>query len=192
MDLLTAVRPDADASTIWSIDPTTSQADFIINTRVALVRRTVIGRFADVGGTVLLNEERPTQSRVELTIRAASIETGNRRRDHHLRTPDFLDVSRCPTIAFTSRVIRLADARANRYRVTGDLTIRDVTRTESFDVVFAPPPVQWGRPIARVVVSGAINRRDFGLDWGTPVISIADDVRISANLVAVAALELAA
>jgi polyisoprenoid-binding protein YceI len=145
----------------WNIDPTHSGVGFSIR---HMVVSKVRGRFARFTGSVALDEEDPTRSVVEATIEAASIDTGVEQRDAHLRSPDFFDAEKFPQLRFRSTQIeRVAD---DRYRVVGDLTIRDVTRPVTLDVEFggrAKDP--WGNDRAGFVAKASLDRKDFGLGW---------------------------
>ncbi len=174
--------PASAARTTWQIDPATSRVEFAIGKRLAFVKRlTVTGRFTDVRGTIVLDEREPSAARADVTIGAASIDTGNARRDKHLRTADFFDVERYPALRFMSRRITAIEAAAGRYRVTGDLTIRDVTREVQLDARYGPPsPVAGVRePRMALTLTTALHRADFGMGWSNPVIAIADDLTVT-------------
>ena len=145
----------------WNIDATHSGINFSIR---HMVVSKVRGRFAKYSGTLTLDEGDLTRSVVEATIDAASIDTGTPQRDAHLRSPDFFDVDRFPELRFRStRIEKLDDAR---YRVVGDLTIRDVTREISLDVEYggqAKDP--WGNDRVGFVAKASFDRKDFGLQW---------------------------
>jgi polyisoprenoid-binding protein YceI len=145
----------------WNIDATHSGINFSIR---HMVVSKVRGRFARFNGTVALDEVDLSRSAVEAIIDATSIDTGTPQRDEHLRSADFFDVERFPEIRFRStRIERLAD---NRYRVVGDLTIRDVTRAVTLDVEYggqAKDP--WGNERAGFIASTSLDRKDFGLKW---------------------------
>jgi polyisoprenoid-binding protein YceI len=98
-------------------------------------------------------------------VDATTIDTREPQRDEHLRSADFLDVANHPSITFRSKQITAAGA--GRFKVTGDLTIRGVTRTVTFDVDGPTPPVKdpWGNVRAGVSATAKINRKDFGLVW---------------------------
>jgi polyisoprenoid-binding protein YceI len=145
----------------WAIDPAHSELQFVA--RHMMISK-VRGRFREHEGWLDV-AERPEDSRVDVTIRAASIDTGDAQRDAHLRSPDFLDVERFPDITFRSTSVRPAGAE-DRYEVVGDLTIRDVTRPVTLDVEFEGVAVDpWGAPRAGFVASGEINREDFDVTW---------------------------
>ncbi|MBI2167950.1 MAG: YceI family protein [Actinobacteria bacterium] len=143
----------------WEIDRSHSSAEFVV--RHLMVSK-VRGRFGDFAGSVEIGEA-PEASSVAVTLQAASIETGESPRDEHLRSADFLDVESFPTLAFRSTGV---EAAGKRWKVTGDLTIRDVTRPVVLDVEFggaAGDP--WGGQRAAFSASTEIDREDFGLTW---------------------------
>ena len=110
--------------TFYQIDPAASRVEFAIGLRLFFVKgSTVTGRFADVAGTITLDEQDPGTARATVTIGAASVDTRNERRDTHLRTADFFHVDQHPTLTFRSRRVEPVDPAAGRYRVVGDLTL---------------------------------------------------------------------
>jgi polyisoprenoid-binding protein YceI len=145
----------------WNIDAAHSGINFSIR---HMVVSKVRGRFAKYTGTLDLDEGDVTGSVVDVTIDASSIDTGTPDRDAHLRSADFFDVEKFPVLRYRSkRVERLS---ADRYRVVGDLTIRDVTREVALDVEHggrAKDP--WGNERAGFVARASIDRKDFGLQW---------------------------
>ena len=145
----------------WNIDATHSGINFSIR---HLVVSKVRGRFGKYTGSVKLDDSDITRSVIEATIDAASIDTGTQQRDDHLRSADFFDVEKFPELRFRStRIEKLTD---ERYRVVGDLTIRDVTRDVSLDVEHggrAKDP--WGNQRIGFVASTSLDRKDFGLGW---------------------------
>jgi polyisoprenoid-binding protein YceI len=145
----------------WNIDAVHSGVNFSIR---HMVVSKVRGRFAKYTGTVDIDDGDLTRSVIEATIDASSIDTGTPERDAHLRSPDFLDVEEFPELRFRSKAIeKLDDAR---YRVIGDLTIRDVRREVSLDVEYggrAKDP--WGNERIGFVAKTALHRKDFGLGW---------------------------
>jgi len=145
----------------WNIDAAHSGIHFSIR---HLVVSKVRGHFGKFAGTVRIDDGDLTRSTVEAVIDAASIDTGTPQRDSHLKSPDFLEVEKFPELRFRStRIEKTGDAR---YRVTGELTIRDVTREVSLEVEYggrAQDP--WGNERAGFTAKAAIDRRDFGLKW---------------------------
>jgi polyisoprenoid-binding protein YceI len=144
----------------WKIDPSHSEVQLVVrHMMVAKVR----GRFREFAGTIRVAEV-PEESSVETTIKAASIDTGDPNRDAHLRGPDFLDVERYPEITYRSTSVRHNDG--DRWDVTGDLTVRGVTRTITIDVEFCGLVTDpWGNLRAGILGNTEIDREDFDLTW---------------------------
>jgi polyisoprenoid-binding protein YceI len=167
--------------TTWAIDAAHTSVEFAVK---HLMISTVKGRFAGVTGTVKLDETQPEKSSVEVAIDAASIDTRQADRDAHLRSADFFDVERFPTLAFTStRLRRDGDALI----VEGNLTIRGVTRPvtlRAIDEGRTKDP--WGGQRAGFSATTKINRRDFGLTWNqileTGGIAVGDEIKISLDV----------
>jgi polyisoprenoid-binding protein YceI len=169
----------------WSIDPAHSRIGFHVR---HLMISNVQGRFETWDGTLEFDPDHPTQSRVQLKIDAASIDTRELQRDAHLRSPEFLDVESHPAIAFDASEIERHGL--DDYEVAGDLTIRGVTRR----VVLAVSRTQVivdhaGNQRVGFAVSGTISRKDFGLTWNfvleTGGVMVGDRVTLAAELEAV-------
>ncbi len=131
--------------------------------RVRLMVATINGRFTTWRGSLLFDEQAPQNSRVEIEIDAASIDTKEPRRDAHLRSADFFDVENYPKLVFEStRVERAGDI----FKVTGDLTMHGVTKPVTLDVEYADrtsrPPM--GERVG-FLAHGSLNRKDWGLNW---------------------------
>jgi len=142
----------------------------------------VEGRFTAYDGKILIDREKPANSSVEMTIQASSIDTGQERRDNHLRSADFFDVERFPTIAFRSREVR--PTGAGDFSVVGDLTIRDVTRDVTLEVTDEGRGTDpWGGERAGFSATAEIDRRDFGLTWNQALeaggVLVGNEIRIS-------------
>jgi polyisoprenoid-binding protein YceI len=152
------------AERIWKIDPAHSSVGFSVK---HMMFTTVRGRFRDVEGTVRADEERPERSSVEVEIRAASIDTGVPDRDAHLRSADFFDVERHPTITFRSRRVEGASALPEgRFRIVGELTMLGIPREVVLDAVFEGRGTDpWGKTRAGARATAEIDRRDWGLTW---------------------------
>ncbi|MGH9281890.1 MAG: YceI family protein [Acidimicrobiales bacterium] len=150
---------DLPAAGTWIIDPSHSSVEVVA--RHMMISK-VRGHFSRFEGVIQVGDD-PAESSVELTVDAASIGTADERRDGHLRSADFLDVERYPELRFRST--RVEPARPGHWRVTGDLTIRDVTRPVEFDGVLEGVGHAYGGP--RLVVSGQleVDREEFGLTW---------------------------
>lgn len=147
---------------VWNLDPAHSHASFTIR---HLVISNVRGDFQKLSGKVALDEKDVSKSSVEATIEAASIDTRIPDRDNHLRSPDFFDVAKYPTITFKSTKVQ--DGGKGKLKVTGDLTIHGVTKPVVLDVEGPTPEVKdpWGNARRGFAGSTTIDRRDFGLTW---------------------------
>lgn len=171
----------APSRTHWNIDPSHSQVEFSVR---HLMIATVKGRFGDVQGTVMADDGDPARSQIDVTITAASIDTRVPQRDEHLRSADFFDVEKFPTLRFQSRRI---EGIGDELRVVGDLTIRDVTREVSLDVTSHGQQTDpWGGRRAGFEATGKIKRSDFGLTWNqaleTGGVMVGDEVKISIDV----------
>ena len=151
---------EAPAAGVWEIDPGHTSLAFVA--RYLMVTK-VRGHFSEFSGAVHV-AERPEESSAELLIEASSIDTGNEDRDTHLRSPDFLDVKRFPEIRFKSTNVELPGE--TQVVVTGDLTIRDVTRPQVLQVEFAGLSQDpWGNARAGFSATTEIDREEFGASW---------------------------
>jgi polyisoprenoid-binding protein YceI len=166
----------------WSIDPMHSNIAF--NVRHLVITK-VHGRFTEWNGSLVLGGPDYADSKVEFTIDAASIDTREPQRDAHLRSADFFDVEKYPTIEFKSR--RVETAGEDRYRVIGDLTIHGVTREVVLDVEEggrARDP--WGNDRVGFTAKTSIDRGDFGLTWNqaleTGGVVVGDKVQIELEI----------
>jgi polyisoprenoid-binding protein YceI len=169
----------AEAST-WNIDPAHTEAGFSVR---HLVISTVKGWFGKTAGKVVLDEKDLTRSSVEATVDVASVDTRIQKRDDDLRSPNFFDVARYPTITFKStRVEKAGDG----LKVTGDLTIKGVTRPVTLDVSAPTPEIKdpWGNLRRGFSARTRINRRDFGLTYSAAVEAgpvVGDEVNVEIN-----------
>lgn len=174
--------------TTWQIDPTHSSVELAVK---HMMFTTVRGRFNDVMGTIELDEQNPANSTVNVEIAAASLDTGVADRDGHLRSADFLDVETHPTLTFVSKRIEGAFAKeGDAFRITGDLSIRGVTKEVTLEGTFEGTGKDpWGGTRAGARATAKIDRRDWGLVWNqtleTGGILVANDVRIDLEVQAV-------
>ena len=166
----------------YVVDPAHTNAMFAVK---HMMVTTVRGRFKKVQGTLNLDDKDVTKSSVTATIDAASIDTDEPKRDEHLRSPDFFDVQKFPTITFKSTKVQRA---RNGLKVTGDLTIRDVTRPVVLEVEGPTKPVKDPKGNVKIGASAStkVNRQDFGLKWNAPIeaggVVVGDDVKITLDL----------
>jgi polyisoprenoid-binding protein YceI len=145
----------------YAIDPSHSRLGFVA--RHAMVTK-VRGSFNEFDGTATIDGDNPSNSSVQVTIQVASIDTRNQQRDEHIRTNDFLDVEKYPQITFTSTSIN--HDGGNDFEVTGDLTIRGVTKSVTLPLEFQGSATDpFGN--ARIGFEGSlvINRKDWGVNW---------------------------
>jgi polyisoprenoid-binding protein YceI len=176
----------APAVRAFAIDKTHSEATFQVRHLITKVR----GRFADFAGTINFDADQPAQSSVSLTIQAASIDTSTPDRDAHLRSDDFFAVEKYPTITFDSTGITATGG--NDYHVTGNLTMRGVTKSITIPVTLLGTAVDpWGNQKVAFEGEVTINRKDYGLNWNAALEAggflVGDDVKISLSIQAAAA-----
>jgi polyisoprenoid-binding protein YceI len=152
----------------WTFEPGHTAAEFRVrHMMVTWVR----GHFKDVHGSLEFDPDDPQGLSVEATIKTAGLWTGEPQRDEHLRSADFLDAARFPTIAFRS--VGVERVGAGDYKLTGELTVRGVTRTVLLDMTYSG---QWRTPYDGATVTrvgftgrGRIDRHDFGASWNSPM-----------------------
>lgn len=157
----TSAATDTTAHGVWKADPYHTQVEFAAK---HLGMMTVRGHFADVSVTGTIDPDHPEASSVEVTIQTASIRTHNENRDNDLRSSNFLEVGKYPTITFRSTTIE--HVGGERYNMTGDLTIKGVTKPVTLQGVrygeFNDPMM--GHRIA-YGAEGQVNRRDFNMTF---------------------------
>lgn len=171
----------AAAPSTWNVDPAHSQVGFSVK---HLVISTVRGEFTKYSGVAKLDDADPTRSSVDVTIDASSIDTRVADRDAHLRSPDFLDAANHPTLTFKST--KVAKAGKDRLKVTGDLTLRGVTKPVVLDVTTTPEVKGMGGEARRgFSATTKISRKAYGLTWNQLVEAgpaVGDEVTISLDL----------
>jgi polyisoprenoid-binding protein YceI len=179
---LLAVPAFSLAST-WEIDPAHSSAQFAVR---HLMISTVRGKLGKVTGVVNLDDSDPTKSSVQASVDAAGIDTGDAKRDEHLRSPEFLDTAKYPTVTFKSK--KVAKVSDGQYKVTGDLTLHGVTKEVTLEVTGTPTPLT--DPFGNVKLGGSattrLNRQDFGIAWNKALDSggvvVGNDVDVTIDL----------
>jgi polyisoprenoid-binding protein YceI len=164
----------------YSIDPSHTTVAFGVK---HLMVSTTRGQFNKVAGTVQIDDADPSRSRIEVTIDAASVDTRDAKRDEHLRSADFFDVARYPTIRFQST--RIEKAEGGKLLATGNLTIHGVTRPTTLTVepIAAPSKAPWGATVRGATATGKLSRKDFGLLWNktleTGGVAVGDEVQLT-------------
>jgi polyisoprenoid-binding protein YceI len=171
-------------ASVWDIDSSHSSAEFAVK---HMMVSTVKGRFDKVTGTLNLDDKNPTKSTVELTIDPTTIDTHEAKRDGHLKSPDFFDVAKYPTITFKST--KIDKAGKGKFKVIGDLTMHGVTKPVTLTVEGPAPAIKnpFGGVSSGVSATGRINRKDWGLTWNKPLevaggVLVGDDVNLDINL----------
>lgn len=171
--------PALASATVWNLDPDHSSIGFKVR---HLMVTNVTGSFDKSSGMVRIDDRDITKSSVSVTIDTASVNTGVRKRDDHLRSADFFDVARFPTMTFTSK--KIIATGSDRLKVTGDLTIRGITREVVLDVEGPTKEIRdpWGHTRRGASAVTRINRKDFGLVWNkaleTGGVAVGDEVSI--------------
>jgi polyisoprenoid-binding protein YceI len=178
---ITTAAP-AGTLTTWSVDPAHSHVEFSVK---HLMIATVKGRFGVVRGTVMTDEADPARGQAEIEIDAGSIDTREPQRDAHLRSADFFDVERFPTLTFRST--RITGVNGAAFTLIGDLTIHGVTREVTLEVVSEGRGKDpWGGERAGFSATGRIKRSDFGLTWNqvleTGGFVVGDDIKIAIDV----------
>lgn len=177
--------PDTTAVRTLGIDKAHSEALFQVRHLVTKVR----GRFADIDGTIRLDEAHPEQSSVTFTMKTASVDTNEPDRDKHLRSEDFFHAEKFPSITFASASIaRVGD---NQFNVIGDLTIRGVAKRITLPVTFLGAVKDpWGNTKWGFEAETTLNRKDFGLIWNAALemggFLLGDEVKVTLEIQAAA------
>ena len=143
------------------------------------------GKFQDFSGTIKVDRAKPESSSVEFTIQATTIFTNDPKRDEHLRAPDFFDVANHPTITFKSTSVKAAGKDV--YEVTGNLTMRGVTKQVTLPVTFLGEGKDpWGNEKIGFELATVLNRKDYGLDWNANLQSggflVGDEVKVQVSV----------
>jgi polyisoprenoid-binding protein YceI len=170
-------------TTTWQIDPKHSSAQFAVT---HLMISTVRGEFHQVNGTVVVDDVDVSRSSVNVAIDATTVDTREPDRDKHLMSPDFFDVAKYPVLAFKST--KVESAGPGKLKITGDLTIRGVTKQAVLEVTAPKPPIKdpWGFERTAVSGSAKINRQDFGVAWNKTLdaggVVVGDEVSINLDV----------
>jgi polyisoprenoid-binding protein YceI len=179
----TTLAASQTTRTTWNLDPVHSVAEFKVK---HMMISNVKGQFSGIAGALTLDEGDLANSRIEATIDASSINTRDAQRDEHLKSADFFDVEKFPTLSFRSKqVTRTGD---DELTVTGDVTIHGVTREVVFKVEgpTAAGKDPWGNTRIGLEAVTKINRKDFGLTWNSALetggILVGDEVTITLDV----------
>jgi polyisoprenoid-binding protein YceI len=175
--------PALAGAATWNIDPDHSNVGFKVR---HLMVSNVKWNFEKHSGVVDINDKDITKSKVNVSIDTASINTSVQKRDEHLRSPDFFDVAKFPTITFASK--KVAQAGKGKLKVTGDLTLHGITKQVVLEVEGPSKESKdpWGNFRSGVFASTTINRKDFGLVWNkaleTGGVAVGEEVTINLEI----------
>jgi len=161
---VTLASPAAAIPTTWKVDPAHTEVGFEVRHFFSKVH----GVFHDAQGTIVFDEQDPNGIKVDATARVASVDTGNHNRDAHLQTPDFFNAASDSLLSFRST--KVEKAGKGKYKISGDLTMRGVTKPVVFDAEFLGSSAvsiegkSWGSK-AGFSATTVVNRKDFGINW---------------------------
>lgn len=180
--LVSLLAPGLAGAASWDIDAGHSAVSFSVR---HLMVSNVRGELGKVSGTISVDDKDITKSTVEATIDVAGINTRDAKRDEHLRSPDFLDVGKFPSITFKSTKVEKAGAGL---KVTGNLTLHGITKEVVLSVEGPMPAVKdpWGNTKSGFTATGKLNRKDFGITWNKNIdgggMVVGEDIQITIDL----------
>lgn len=184
--VLVMTVPLAAPADTWKIDPVHTTVEFTVR---HMMISNVKGQFTKVAGTITANGNDPASVRIEATIETSSIDTRSADRDADLKSANFLDVAKYPTMKFKSKKVEAAGT--GKWKVVGDLTLHGVTKEVTLEVEIPGPPIKdpWGNTRAGASATATISRKQFGLTWNklleTGGAVVGDDVAVSIDVEAV-------
>lgn len=170
------------AQTNWAIDPTHSEIGFKVK---HMMFTNVSGKFNAFEATITNDEEAFETLKINFTANVESIDTNNTDRDNHLKSADFFDAEKFPTLNFTATGIKKINT--NEFEIQGDLTIKEVTKSISLKTEYSGLMTDpWGNTKAGLSISGAINRREFGLTWNAALetggVLVGEEIKLVAEI----------
>ncbi len=171
------------ATTTWNIDAAHSAAEFKVK---HMMISNVKGKFTGLSGVLSLDEADVTKSAIEASIPINTISTGDEQRDGHLKSADFFDAEKFPTMTFKSA--KVTPASGGEFTVTGDLGLHGVTKPVTFDVEGLSQPAKdpWGNLRIGLSATAKINRKDFGLTWNSALetggVLVGEDISITLDV----------
>ncbi len=180
--LVSLAAPRLADAAAWEIDASHSAVSFSVR---HLMVSNVRGELGKVSGTINIDDKDITKSTVEATIEVAAINTRDAKRDEHLRSPDFLDVAKFPSITFKSTKVEKAGAGL---KVTGNLTLHGVTKEVVLSVEGPMPAVKdpWGNTKSGFTATAKLNRKDFGVTWNKTIdgggMVVGDELSVTIDL----------
>jgi polyisoprenoid-binding protein YceI len=183
---LVIAAPLAASADTWQIDPVHTTVEFTVR---HMMISNVRGLFTKVAGTITAKGNDPASVKVEATIDTSSIDTRSADRDADLKSANFLDVAKYPTMTFRSK--KIEPAGTGKWKMIGDLTLHGVTKEVTLDVQGPTAPIKdpWGNTRAGASATTKINRKDFGLAWSKVLEAggavVGDEVTVSIDVEAV-------
>lgn len=179
---LIALGLNLQAQTVWNIDKGHSKIGFTVT---HLMISDVEGNFKDFTAKMTSTKDDFTDSQVDFTAKAASVNTDDEKRDTHLKSDDFFNAEKYPDITFKSTSFKKVGDK--KYKMTGNLTMRDKTKPVTFDVTYIGTVKDpWGNTKAGFKLNGKINRKDFGVSWSAAMdnggVVVSDEVQITSSI----------
>jgi len=173
------------STTTWTLDPAHSSVEFSAK---HMMISTVRGRMGAVNGEIIVDDQNPANSSIQLTVDIAGLTTSDEKRDGHLRSGDFFDAENHPEATFKST--RIEPLSENKFRVAGDLTIRGTTKSITLDVERDGEGVSpWGMVVAGFSSAITLNRKDFGLNWNVALeaggVLVSENVKLEITIEAI-------
>ena len=184
--VLVIAAPLAASADTWQIDPVHTTVGFSVR---HMMISNVRGQFTKVAGTITAKDSDPASVKVEATIDTSSIDTRSADRDADLKSANFLDVAKYPTMTFKSK--KIESAGTGRWKMVGDLTLHGVTKEVTLEVEGPTAPIKdpYGNTRAGASATTKINRKDFGLAWNKALEAggavVGDEVTVSIDVEAV-------
>jgi len=180
-----SAAPSAAAPTTWKVDPAHTEVGFEVRHFFSKVH----GVFHDMQGTIVFDDQDLSAIRIDASARVMSVDTGNKRRDAHLQTPEFFNAAKDSLLSFKST--KVEKSGKDKFKITGDLTMRGVTKSVVFDAEFLGSSAisvggqSWGSK-AGFSATTVVNRKDFGINWNEALdnggMMVGDDVTIILNI----------
>jgi polyisoprenoid-binding protein YceI len=169
------------AASTWDVDPAHTESSFVVK---HMMVSNVRGQFGKTTGVIQQDDKDVTKSKAEITIDATTIDTRVDKRDAHLKSPDFFDVEKFPTITFKST--KITKGEGNNLKVDGDLTMHGVTKPVVLKVEYTPETLAGGKTLRGVTATTKVNRKDFGLNWNKTIeaggVVVGDEVVITVEM----------
>ena len=183
--LAVSAQVTSAAPVTWKIDPSHTEVGFQVRHFFSKVH----GVFHDVDGTIVFDEADPAATKIDATVKVSSVDTGNQRRDGHLRSSDFFNADKDSTLSFKST--KISKSGKNTFKITGDLTMRGFTKSVVFDAEFLGSSSvsiegkSWGSK-AGFSATTVVNRKDWGINWNKTLdsggVMVDDSVTIVLNV----------